>query len=53
MSRTETRVVTEAGQNVAPGEVGERWIRDKPWMKSYWNNPKATRLSTKTLGRHE
>lgn len=39
---TEVRVVGEEGQDVAPGEVGEVWIRGAHVMKEYWNQPEAT-----------
>ncbi len=39
---TEVRVVDDAGNDVAPGETGELWLRAESVMKGYWNNPEAT-----------
>ena len=36
------RIVNAAGQDVAPGEVGEIVMRGAHIMKSYWRNPAAT-----------
>jgi len=39
---TDVRVVNEAGEDTAPGEVGEVWIRGAHIMLEYWNRPEAT-----------
>jgi O-succinylbenzoate-CoA ligase len=39
---TEVRVVTEHGEDVRPGEVGEVIVRGAHVMKRYWNRPEAT-----------
>jgi acyl-CoA synthetase (AMP-forming)/AMP-acid ligase II len=41
---TEVRVVDPTtGADVAPGEVGEFWVRSAQLMAGYWNMPDATR----------
>ncbi|HUH84515.1 MAG TPA: class I adenylate-forming enzyme family protein [Stellaceae bacterium] len=39
------RIVDAAQQDVAPGEVGELWIKGPNVVKGYWNNPAATAAS--------
>jgi acyl-CoA synthetase (AMP-forming)/AMP-acid ligase II len=39
---TDVRVVNEAGEDVAPGEVGEVIVAGAHNMKEYWNRPEAT-----------
>ncbi|MGD8832519.1 MAG: long-chain-fatty-acid--CoA ligase, partial [Pseudomonadales bacterium] len=39
---TEVRVVNEAGEDSAPGEAGEVWVRGRHIMREYWNRPDAT-----------
>lgn len=39
---TEARVVDGHDQDVAPGVVGELWLRGETLMKGYWNKPEAT-----------
>ncbi len=36
------RLVDENGSDVAPGEVGELWLKTHGLMKSYWNDPEGT-----------
>ncbi len=38
----ETRVVDDAGQDVARGETGELWLRGPSITKGYWNKPDVT-----------
>jgi hypothetical protein len=42
LPNTEARLVDESGQDVAPGEPGEVWIRGGIVMKGYLNRPEAT-----------
>jgi len=39
---TEARVVSQVGDDVADGEVGELILRGETLMKGYWNQPAAT-----------
>ncbi|MFK7862877.1 MAG: AMP-binding protein [Pseudohongiellaceae bacterium] len=39
---TEIKVVSDAGNEVEPGESGEAWIRGPQVMLGYWNRPEAT-----------
>lgn len=36
------RVVDDQGNDVAPGEIGELWIKGPNVVKGYWNKPEAT-----------
>jgi long-chain acyl-CoA synthetase len=45
MPTFETRIVNDAGEEVAPGEVGELWVRGAPVIKGYINRPDATAQS--------
>ena len=38
----ELRIVDDAGNDVADGDVGEIWVRTHQNMKAYWRNPEAT-----------
>lgn len=38
----DVRVVDDQGKDVAPGEVGELWIKGPNVVKGYWNKPEAT-----------
>lgn len=38
----ETMICSEAGEPVAPGEVGELWVRGRSIFKGYWNRPEAS-----------
>lgn len=38
----EARLVGSDGRDVGEGEVGELWVRGRPAMSGYWNNPEAT-----------
>jgi long-chain acyl-CoA synthetase len=38
----ELRVVGADGEDVAPGEIGEIWMRGVQVMVGYWNNPEET-----------
>ena len=42
MPNIEVRVVTEMGEDVAPGEIGEVIARADSIMKGYWRKPEAT-----------
>jgi acyl-CoA synthetase (AMP-forming)/AMP-acid ligase II len=39
---TEVRVVDEDGNDCAPGEAGEVWVKGPHIMVGYWNRPDAT-----------
>ncbi len=40
---TDVRVVDDDGQECAPGEAGEIWVKGAHIMREYWNQPKATK----------
>ena len=42
MPTFETRCVDDDGKTVAPGEIGELWVRGAPVIKGYINRPDAT-----------
>jgi fatty-acyl-CoA synthase len=42
---TEVRIVDEQGQDVAPGELGELWVRGPNVTPGYWNRPDANESS--------
>lgn len=41
-AETEVRVVTDAGADIQPGDVGEIIVRGDDVMKGYWNAPELT-----------
>ncbi len=41
----DVRVVDPAGRDVAPGEIGEFWVKGPNVVKGYWNKPEATAAS--------
>ncbi|PTR44996.1 fatty-acyl-CoA synthase [Rhodococcus sp. OK611] len=40
--QTTARVVDVSGEDVAPGEIGELWLRGPQIMERYWEDPTAT-----------
>jgi long-chain acyl-CoA synthetase len=42
MDGVEVRVVDARGEDVAPGDIGEVWIRSPSTMLGYWDKPEAT-----------
>jgi long-chain acyl-CoA synthetase len=41
----DVRVVDPAGDEVAPGAIGELWVKGPNVVKGYWNKPEATAAS--------
>ena len=42
MPGTDVRIVDEEGNDVAPGGIGEVWVRGPNNVRGYWNKPKET-----------
>jgi len=45
MPSFEVKCVNELGETVAPGELGELWVKGAPVIKGYINRPEATAAS--------
>ena len=43
-------VMTADGKDVAPGKIGEVWLRGDNVFKGYWEMPEKTRESFQTAG---
>jgi benzoate-CoA ligase family protein len=41
----EAQIVDERGQEVAPGQLGELWIRGASAARGYWNRPELSRIT--------
>jgi steroid-24-oyl-CoA synthetase len=41
----DARVIDDDGREVAPGEIGELWVKGPNVVKGYWNNAEATAAS--------
>jgi long-chain acyl-CoA synthetase len=41
----DVKVVDEAGEQLAPGELGELWVRGPNVVKGYWQQPEATAVA--------
>ncbi|WP_413098449.1 class I adenylate-forming enzyme family protein [Streptomyces sp. Inha503] len=39
---TDVRIVTKDGRDVAPGDIGELWVRGPTIMQGYWRQPELT-----------
>ncbi|WP_042870667.1 long-chain-fatty-acid--CoA ligase FadD [Dickeya poaceiphila] len=39
---TDVRIINDDGQDAAPGEAGELWVRGPQVMSGYWQQPAAT-----------
>lgn len=42
MPNTDIRIVDDEGNDVAPGERGELWVKGPQVMQGYWQRPQAT-----------
>jgi long-chain acyl-CoA synthetase len=42
---TDVKVVDEEGRDLAPGEIGELWLKGRQIMVGYWQKPEETRAA--------
>jgi fatty-acyl-CoA synthase len=45
LMHTEARIVNDAGEDCAPGEIGELWVAGPNITPGYWNRPDATKAA--------
>jgi long-chain acyl-CoA synthetase len=46
----DTKIVADTGETVAPGEIGELYLRGPQVMKGYWNKPDETAATVDAEG---